>query len=119
MTPADRKEGAMPGIVLEPVLKLSKKPKEDTGKESNGLKEDGLFLISGSKSAVVFELEEEVFHQMALFIDVPVGMPWMLRGHSTGNDNNAAVFFHPPYKFITIIPFVCKNQLSFQIKWLQ
>jgi hypothetical protein len=55
-------------LLLESVLKPSKKPNKDTGKTDNSVKIECFLLIPGGKTAVVFQLEEKVFHQMTLFV---------------------------------------------------
>ena len=43
---------------LESVLKPSKQPNKDTSNTDNGMKIGGFLLVSGDKTAVVFEFEE-------------------------------------------------------------
>ena len=50
-----------------------------TGKADNSMKIQGLLLISGGKTAVIFELEEQIFHKMALFVCMPVCMSGIQR----------------------------------------
>lgn len=70
-TPANAREKLL--TALESVLKPSKQPnKATTGKTDNSVKIECFLLMPGGKTAVVFQLEEKVFHQMTLFVRVPV-----------------------------------------------
>ena len=73
------------------------------------MKIEGLFLISGGKSAVVLELEEQILHKMALLVCVTVGLPGMLCIGAAGNDRDPAPFFHPADKLVAVITFVSQN----------
>ena len=80
------------------------------------MKIEGLFLISGGKTAVIFELEEQILHKMALLVCMPVcrsGMPCV---DAAGNDHDPASFFHPADKLVAVITFIGQNQLSSQVK---
>ena len=48
-------------------MKTIKVAKRDTRKTNNGLEIKSLLLVSGSKAAVIFELEEQICHQMTFF----------------------------------------------------
>ena len=98
---------------LESVLKPSKQPNKDTGNNTdNGMKIEGLLLISGGKTAVVFEFEEQILHKMALLVCMPVSISGMLCVDAAGNNHNPASFFHPADKLATVIPLVGQNQLA-------
>ena len=80
------------------------------------MKIEGLLLISGGKTAVIFELEEQILHKMALLVCMPVcrsGMPCV---DAAGNDHDPASFFHPADKLVAVITFIGQNQLSSQVK---
>ena len=96
--------------VLESVLKPSKKPNKDTGKTDNSVKIECFLLIPGGKTAVVFQLEEKVFHQMTLFVCVPVCFPGVFGSDTAGNHHDSAPFFQPAYKFIAVIAFIRQRQ---------
>ena len=83
------------------------------------MKIEGFFLISGGKTAVIFELEEQILHKMALFVCVPVcrsGMPCV---DTDGNDHDPVSFFHPADKLVAVITFISQNQLVSQVKRFQ
>lgn len=75
-----------------------------------------LLLISGGKTAVIFELEEQILHEMALLVYMPVcrsGVPCI---DTAGNDHDPASFFHPADKPVAVITFIGQNQLASQVK---
>ena len=80
------------------------------------MKIEGLLLISGGKTAVIFELEEQILHKMALLVCMPVcrsGMPCV---DAAGNDHDPASFFHSAGKLVAVITFIGQNQLASQVK---
>ena len=99
-------------MLLESVLKPSKKPTKDTGKTDNSVKIECFLLIPGGKTAVVFQLEEKVFHQMTLFVRVTVCFPGVFGSDTAGNHHDSAPFFQPAYKFIAVIAFIRQNELA-------
>ena len=83
------------------------------------MKIEGLLLVSGGKTAVILELEEQVLHKMALLVCMPVcrsGMPCV---DAAGNDHDPASFFHPADKLVAVITFIGRNQLASQVKRFQ
>ena len=78
-----------------------------------------LLLISGGTATVIFELEKQIFHKMALFVCVPVRMSGMLCIGAAGNDHNPAAFLHPADKLVAVITFISQNQSAFQFKRFQ
>ena len=83
------------------------------------MKIDGLLLISGGKTAVVFKFEEEIFHQMALFVCVPVRFSGMFGDDTAGDHHNSAPLLQPAYKLIAVIAFIGQYQFAVQVKRLQ
>ena len=83
------------------------------------MKIEGLLLVSGRETAVMLELQEQIFNEMVFFIGVPVRFSRMFRGSSAGNYRNSSAFFYPTNEFVTVISFVSQNQFSSEIEWLQ
>ena len=83
------------------------------------MKIERLLLISGSTATVIFELEEQIFHKMALLVCVPIGMSGMLCVDAAWNHYNPASFFHPADKLAAVITFICQNQPASQVKRFQ
>ena len=75
--------------------------------------------MSGGKAAVVFEFEEEIFHQMAFFVSMPVTISGMFGSDTVWNYCNSAPFLQPTYKLIAVIAFICQYEFAIQIKRLQ
>ena len=90
-----------------------------SGKVDNSLEIKSFFLISGGKAAVVFEFEEEIFHQMAFFVSMPVSLSWMFCSDTAWNDRNSTPFLQPTYKLIAVIAFIRQYKFSIQSKRLQ
>ena len=110
-TPANAREKLL--TALESVLKPSKQPnKATTGKTDNSVKIECFLLMPGGKTAVVFQLEEKVFHQMTLFVRVPVCFPGVFGSDTAGNHHDSALFFQPAYKFIAVIAFIRQNEFA-------
>ena len=83
------------------------------------MEKQSLFLITSGETAVVFELEKQVFHQMPFIVDIPVNHTLFTIRNSAGDYRHAAPLFYPTNKVCAVIAFVCKNDLSSQIKWCQ
>lgn len=81
------------------------------------MKIEGLFLISGGKTAVVFELEEQILNQMALLVCVPVCVSGMLCIDAVGNDYDPSSSSYPANKFVAVITLIGQNQPASQVKW--
>ena len=73
------------------------------------MKIEGLLLISGGKTAVIFELEEQVLLKMALLVCMPVCRSGKLCVDAAGNNHDSAPFFHPADKLVAVITFVSQN----------
>ncbi len=73
----------------------------------------------GGKTAVVFELEEQILHKMALLVSMPVYRSGTLCVDAAGNNHNPAPFFHPADKLVAVITFIGQNQLASQVKRFQ
>lgn len=83
------------------------------------MKIEGLLLISGGKTAVIFEFEEQILHKMALLVCMSVCRSGMPRVDAAGNDRDPAPFFHPADKLVAVITFIGQNQLASQVKRFQ
>ena len=69
-------------------------------------------LISGGEAAVVFQLEEQIFNQMAFFVCVPVSFSGMFGNDTAGNYRNSTPFLQPTYKLIAVIAFICQYEFA-------
>lgn len=67
----------------------------------------------------MFEFQEEVFHQMPFFVDMPIGITWLLGSDAAGNNYDSATSFNQADKLVAVVAFICKNELALQIKRLQ
>ena len=97
---------------IESVLKPSKQPNKDTGKTDNGVRIERFLFIPGGKTAIVFQLEEKIFHQMTLFVHVTVCFPGAFGSDTVGNHHDSAPLFQPAYKFIAVMAFICQNKFA-------
>ncbi len=67
---------------------------------------------------MVFEFEEEIFHQVVFFVSMPVSLSG--GGSETGwNYCNSTPFLQPTYKFNAVIAFICLYEFAVQIKGFQ
>lgn len=69
------------------------------------MKIEGLLLVSGGKTAVILELEEQILHKMALLVCMPVCRSELPCVDAAGNDHDPASFFHPADKLVAVITF--------------
>ena len=60
------------------------------------------FLLSGGKTTVVFEFEEQIFNPMLLFVCIS-GMFYI---DTAGNNRDYASIFYPASKFIVVITLI-------------
>ena len=98
---------------------FKREPNEDTGKANNRTEIESFLLVSSSEAAVVFEFEEQIFHQMAFFVSMPVSFSGMFGNDAAWNYRNSTPFLQPTYKLITVIAFICQYEFAIQIKRLQ
>ena len=87
------------------------------GRQRRGKK--SFLFISGGKAAIVFQFEEQLFHQMTFFVCMPVSFSGMLGNDTAGENHNSASFLQPAYKLIAVIAFVCQYEFAVQIKGFQ
>ena len=83
------------------------------------MKENGFLFIAGSKSAVIFQLEKEVFHKIPLVVSIMINYTRFLCVNTARNDNDSTTGFHPFYKLVAVIALVCEDQFALQIESLQ